>query len=108
VVCLLFPYTTLFRSPPLGAGLHRGALDEQAGRLSVQPILADDVRLDDMLGVRFVIAAKREVYEQLDETLRAQIEGSRDIVVLLDPAKNAQLFEASNASAVVVRPDRYI
>ena len=34
--------------------------------------------------------------------------GARDIVVLLDSAKNAQLLEASNASAVVVRPDRYI
>lgn len=95
-------------SPPLGAGLHQGAVDEQAGRLSVQPILTDDVRLDDLIGVRFVIAAQREVYEQLDQTLRARIEDSRDIVVLLDPAKNAQLLEASNASAVVVRPDRYI
>ncbi|NWN89579.1 MAG: bifunctional 3-(3-hydroxy-phenyl)propionate/3-hydroxycinnamic acid hydroxylase [Micrococcaceae bacterium] len=95
-------------SPPLGAGLHRGALDEQAGRLSVQSILTDDVRLDDMLGVRFVIAAQREVYEQLDQALRGRIEDSRDIVVLLDTAKNAQLLQASNASAVVVRPDRYI
>lgn len=95
-------------SPPLGAGLHRGALDEQAGRLSVQPILTDDIRLDDTLGVRFVLAAQPEMYEQLDEALRARIEDSRDIVVLLDPTKNAQVLEASNALAAVVRPDRYI
>lgn len=95
-------------SPPLGAGLHQGEVDERAGTLSIQPILKEDVRLDDIVGARFVLAAQRDVYEQLDQELRTRIENSRDVVMLLDPVKNAQLLEASGTSALVIRPDRYI
>ncbi|MGO4492785.1 bifunctional 3-(3-hydroxy-phenyl)propionate/3-hydroxycinnamic acid hydroxylase, partial [Arthrobacter sp. 2YAF22_2] len=49
-------------SPPLGPGLHEGGTDERAGRLATQPILADGVRLDDMVGSRFLVATTRELY----------------------------------------------
>ncbi len=46
-------------SEGLGVGLHEGDRDERAGKLSVQPILQDGTRLDDMVGTHFVVAADR-------------------------------------------------
>lgn len=95
-------------SPALGPGLHEGGTDERAGRLGMQPILSDGVRLDDMVGFRFLIATTRELYAAVPAPLRNQLEGNDDIVVLFDPAKVGQILAAAGAQAVVVRPDRYI
>ena len=95
-------------APALGPGLHEGATDERAGRLGMQPILADGVRLDDMVGIRFLVATTRDLYAAVPEALRTQLEGNDDVVVLFDPAKVGQILEASGAQLVVVRPDRYI
>ena len=74
----------------------------------MQPILADGVRLDDMVGSRFLVATTRELYAALPAPLRIQLEGNDDVVVLFDPAKVGQILAAAGASIVVVRPDRYI
>jgi 3-(3-hydroxy-phenyl)propionate hydroxylase len=95
-------------APPLGPGLHEGGTDDRAGRLATQPILADGVRLDDMVGSRFLVATTRELYAELPSSLRTQLEGNDDVVVLFDPAKVGQILTAAGANIVVVRPDRYI
>jgi len=95
-------------APALGPGLHEGGRDERAGRLAMQPILSDGVRLDDMVGSRFLVATTREIYAAIAEPLREQLEVSDDIVVLFDPAKVGQILAALGAQVVIVRPDRYI
>ena len=95
-------------SPALGPGLHDGGTDERAGRLGMQPILADGVRLDDMVGSRFLVATTRELYAAVPAPLRELLEEHADVVVLFDPAKVGQILAAAGAQAVVVRPDRYI
>ncbi|MEV5051416.1 bifunctional 3-(3-hydroxy-phenyl)propionate/3-hydroxycinnamic acid hydroxylase [Arthrobacter sp. LAR12-1-1.1] len=95
-------------APALGPGLHGGGTDERAGRLGMQPILADGVRLDDMVGSRFLVATTRELYAAVPAPLRELLEEHADVVVLFDPAKVGQILAAAGAQAVVVRPDRYI
>ena len=74
----------------------------------MQPILADGVRLDDMVGSRFLVATTRELYAAVPAPLRELLEEHADVVVLFDPAKVGQILAAAGAQAVVVRPDRYI
>ncbi|NWN89568.1 MAG: bifunctional 3-(3-hydroxy-phenyl)propionate/3-hydroxycinnamic acid hydroxylase [Micrococcaceae bacterium] len=95
-------------SPPIGPGLHDENEGDIAGYLSIQPILADGTRLDELVGLRFLIAADTELYEQLNSNLRNQIESSDHIVVIHEAEKINQLLEFSSSSAVVIRPDRYL
>lgn len=95
-------------APALGPGLHEGGVDERAGRLAIQPILSDGVRLDDMVGSRFLVATTHKIYSAIPSQLREQLEDSADVVVLFDPAKVGQILQAAGAQAVVIRPDRYI
>src|SRR5699024_5542966 len=71
-------------SPPLGPGLHEGASDQRAGRLSIQPILANGIRLDDLVGPRFALVMAPELYDDLDADLRQQIESNEELIVLRD------------------------
>lgn len=95
-------------SPALGPGLHEGELDERAGKLGMQPILADGTRLDDMVGPHFLVAADRETYSALPSTIKAALDDDGDTVTLLDPLKVDQILAATGAKAVVLRPDHYI
>lgn len=95
-------------APPLGSGLHEGDSDGRAGRLSIQPILADGIRLDDMVGVHFIVATTPTLYSQLTPATKAQLDEDGDVVTLLDPAKVEHLLTTTGAPAVVIRPDRYI
>ena len=94
--------------PALGPGLHEGDTDERAGKLSIQPILADGTRLDDTIGSHFLVAADRAVYDQLPEPTRAALDQDGDTVTLVDPLKIDALLQSVRARAVVIRPDRYI
>jgi 3-(3-hydroxy-phenyl)propionate hydroxylase len=94
--------------PALGPGLHEGDRDERAGRLSVQPILADGTRLDDLVGLHFLVVAARDVYDALPESIRESLDEDADVVTLLDPASADQLLHSVQAKALVVRPDHYI
>jgi 3-(3-hydroxy-phenyl)propionate hydroxylase len=95
-------------APALGPGLHEGGTDERAGRLGMQPILVDGVRLDDMVGSRFLVATTYGLYAAVPAAVRNQLEENDDVVVLFDPAKVGLILEAAGAQLVVVRPDRYI
>jgi 3-(3-hydroxy-phenyl)propionate hydroxylase len=95
-------------SPALGSGLHEADRDERAGRLSMQPILADGTRLDELVGPHFLVAASREVYDALPEPVKERLDEDADVVILLDPAQVGQLLDSVHAQAAVIRPDRYI
>ncbi|GAA4718601.1 bifunctional 3-(3-hydroxy-phenyl)propionate/3-hydroxycinnamic acid hydroxylase [Phytohabitans rumicis] len=95
-------------APPLGPGLHTGARDERAGRLSIQPVLADGQRLDDLVGVRFLLATSPQLLDGLAPDTRAAVEADPETVVLTAPKQVGQLLASVEAPAVVVRPDRYI
>lgn len=100
--------TAVPTSPALGAGLHEGDADERAGRLGIQPILADGTRLDDMVGTHFLVAADRAVHSALPAALRAALDTDADVVTLLDPLKVDRILSAAGGRAVVMRPDHYI
>src|SRR5699024_174749 len=95
-------------SPPLGPGLHEGASDQRAGRLSIQPILANGIRLDDLVGPRFALVMAPELYDDLDADLRQQIESNEELIVLRDSEQADPVLQAAGAQAVLIRPDRYI
>lgn len=95
-------------SPALGPGLHEGGTDQRAGRLAVQPLLADGTRLDDMVGTHFLVVAQRGVYDQLPGATKSALDEDGDVVTLLDPLKVDQVLASAGARAVVVRPDHYI
>lgn len=95
-------------APSLGPGLHDGDRDARAGLLGIQPILADGVRLDDVIGRRFLVATDRELYDGLSDEVKERLDDDTESVVLLDPAKTSQLLESAGARAIVHRPDHYV
>ena len=76
-------------APPLGPGLHTGPGDERAGRLSVQSVLPDGRRLDDLVGVRFLLAATPELLEAVATEVRAAVDADPETVVLTDAGRSA-------------------
>src|SRR5699024_4255656 len=56
--------------PALGPGLHDAANDDRAGWLGMQPILADGIRLDDIVGSHFLVATMPDMYNRIDLNLR--------------------------------------
>ncbi|MBW9120483.1 bifunctional 3-(3-hydroxy-phenyl)propionate/3-hydroxycinnamic acid hydroxylase [Microbacterium trichothecenolyticum] len=93
--------------PVLGPGLHAGE-GGGGGKLGPQPILADGIRLDDMVGSHFLVAAEREVHDDLSPALRAALDDDGEVITLLDPAKVSDLLTTIGARAAVLRPDHYI
>jgi 3-(3-hydroxy-phenyl)propionate hydroxylase len=102
------PGETLPPAPPLGPGLHTGPGDPKAGMLSVQPVLADGTRLDELIGQRFLVASANDLVDALPAAARSALEADPETVVLTDPGKVGGLLAPVAAAAVVVRPDRYI
>jgi 3-(3-hydroxy-phenyl)propionate hydroxylase len=94
-------------APPLGPGLHTGDRDPRAGKLSAQPLLSDNKRLDDEVGPQFLVAAPTEFLDRLSPTLRTALDANNRITVLSEPAIIDGLTDSAGA-AVVLRPDRYI
>lgn len=94
-------------APSLGPGSHAGT-DPCAGRLSVQPVLPDGRRLDDLVGRRFLLAADAELLASLAPSLLSRIEEDAEIVALTAGEHIDQLLASVEAPAVVVRPDRYV
>jgi len=85
-------------SPSLGPGLH--AATAPAGHVGEQPLLADDLRLDDVVGYRHALVVEPDwnVGSVPDEV----------VVVRADsPAARAWL-QRLEAGAVLLRPDRYV
>ena len=102
------PEASVPQAPALGPGLHRGPADPQAGRLSVQPLLADGSRLDDLVGPRFLVAAEASLMQAVGDAARSALDADPETVVFTDPGKVGDLLAATGTAAVVVRPDRYI
>jgi 3-(3-hydroxy-phenyl)propionate hydroxylase len=93
-------------NPPLGPGVHTGT--GVGGHLSSQPVLADGRRMDELVGSRFLVAARPELLDGLAPAVRALTGDASEIAVLTAPEEIDQLLASVDASAVVVRPDRYI
>ncbi|MCX5435608.1 bifunctional 3-(3-hydroxy-phenyl)propionate/3-hydroxycinnamic acid hydroxylase [Streptomyces sp. NBC_00117] len=94
--------------PALGPGLHAGSVDREAGRLSIQPMLADGTRLDDLVGRRFLLAASPQLLAELPEFVRTALENDPEIAVVSSPEHVGVLLDSVVSSAVLVRPDRYV
>jgi 3-(3-hydroxy-phenyl)propionate hydroxylase len=87
-------------APRLGAGLH-GNSPEPAGTLPPQPLLPDGLRLDDAVGLRFLLACTPR--------LAGTVPDRSDTVVISEPAGVIDaLLRPYDCDAIVVRPDRYV
>lgn len=95
-------------APPLGPGAHTGPADPHAGHLSMQPILSDGTRLDDLVGRRFLLAATPELPAALPAAVSKALQDDPEVAVLTSPQQVGQLLTSVEAPAVVVRPDRYV
>lgn len=96
------------QTPLLGDGLH-GATAGFVGALAVQPII-DGIRFDDVVGARFVVAARRELIVSLPEGTASALTAAESRITLVSEGDLgfAELTGSVDAGAVVVRPDRYI
>jgi 3-(3-hydroxy-phenyl)propionate hydroxylase len=93
--------------PRLGTGI-AGGWNGFAGQLAPQPQLAHGIRLDDRVGYRFAAMLQPEFAASLPEELFGRL-ADREIVVVADDASEPQAWlQAAGASAILVRPDRYV
>ena len=93
-------------TPRLGPGLH-GDAAPPAGTRAMQPRLADGARLDDRVGYRSCVLALPRFIETLPPATRQTLDESKQVLVPADGEAKDYLTRL-NASAIVIRPDRYI
>jgi 3-(3-hydroxy-phenyl)propionate hydroxylase len=93
--------------PDLGPGVH-GATDASAGRLSVQPRLANGQMLDDLVGYNFAVIAEPAVLAEVDPATRQAWQRLGAAVVAELPTPLGAWMEERRARALIVRPDRYV
>lgn len=95
------------RKPLLGPGLFAGRTD-MTGQLAPQPELSDGERLDARVGYRFALLVNPNAAGWLDGDVRRRAADAG--VALIDDAAPALQHWLSDhkASAVLVRPDRYV
>jgi 3-(3-hydroxy-phenyl)propionate hydroxylase len=93
--------------PRLGPGVAAG-WNGLAGQIAPQPRLADGSRLDDQVGYRFAALMQPDFTADLSpETLGRLVD--REVVVVADDAPELGAWlGAAEASAILVRPDRYV
>jgi 3-(3-hydroxy-phenyl)propionate hydroxylase len=93
--------------PRLGPGVAAG-WNSLAGQIAPQPRLADGTRLDDRVGYRFAALLQPDFAADLPaDTLGRLVD--REVVVVADDAPEPQAWlQAADASAILVRPDRYV
>jgi 3-(3-hydroxy-phenyl)propionate hydroxylase len=94
-----------FPAPGLGPGLHLGPL---GGTLFPQPRLADGRRLDELVGNDFALIGRSAVLESADADTRLRWRSARVCCVEADEGALAAWLDQHGASAVIVRPDRYL
>jgi 3-(3-hydroxy-phenyl)propionate hydroxylase len=75
--------------PSLGPGVHTGT--GAGGHLSCQPVLADGRRMDELVGRRFLVAARPELVDGLAPAARALAGDASEIAVLTAPEEIDQL-----------------
>lgn len=93
--------------PALGPGLAAGWTGP-AGRLAPQPRLANGRLLDEVTGYRFAALMRPEFGARLPAGLRDRMR-QRNVAIVSDDEPELQSWlQATDAPAVVVRPDRYV
>jgi len=96
-----------FPAPRLGPGAWQGD-HEAAGRIFPQPRLADGRLLDEAVGNHFAVVAEPSLLAQLPQGLPTAWQGAGAVVLPADDPALAEWLQAHGASAVVIRPDRYV
>lgn len=99
------PNALVYPVPHLGEGLFDGSAG--AGKISPQPRLADNRKLDDLLGYRFGLIATADFLDHLDALTRTELSAAAIVVVKASGAIEPWLAELQCA-AVLLRPDRYV
>jgi 3-(3-hydroxy-phenyl)propionate hydroxylase len=93
--------------PRLGSGVAAG-WNGLAGQIAPQPCLADGTRLDDRVGYRFAALVQPDFAADLPADMLGLLV-DREVVVMTDDAPELQgWLQAADASAILVRPDRYV
>ena len=96
-----------YPQPRLGPGLH-GDAPPPAGSISSQPRLPDGRLMDDALGFRFAVIGASAVVDGVSAATREAWD-CFDTTVLTDAGEEVDEWLSSlEASAVILRPDRYI
>jgi 3-(3-hydroxy-phenyl)propionate hydroxylase len=89
--------------PPLGPGAHDGGI--LGGRLPAQILLPDGQRLDDRIGYRHAIVATEALADAADDITSTD---GRLHIVTADTAPLRDWLQVQGATAVLLRPDRYV
>ena len=100
----------VFELPPqlLGAGAFDATPDSPAGRPFPQPRLEDGRLLDDLLGRRSAVIGHRDALSAAAPATAQRWLRSNAIVIDRPEPLLDEWLRAHNASAVILRPDRYI
>ncbi|SCK55380.1 3-(3-hydroxy-phenyl)propionate hydroxylase [Variovorax sp. HW608] len=100
----------IFELPPqlLGAGAFDPTVPELAGRPFPQPQLDDGRLLDEVLGRRSAVIGSRQVLSAVSATTASLWQHSGAVVIDQPDASLQEWLRAHDASAVILRPDRYI
>lgn len=91
-------------TPRLGSGLHGGAV-APAGTLAPQPRLRDGRLMDDAVGQRFGVITATSLWNEMTPE---DLDGLDDSVLAVLPGEGQDWLRDLGASAIVVRPDRYV
>jgi 3-(3-hydroxy-phenyl)propionate hydroxylase len=93
--------------PRLGLGLAPG-WERPAGEIAPQPRLVDGTRIDDHVGYKYAALVRPDFAASLPAETLATL-AKREVTVLADDAPEQQAWlQKIGASAILVRPDRYV
>jgi 3-(3-hydroxy-phenyl)propionate hydroxylase len=93
--------------PRLGPGLAVG-LNGLAGQIAPQPQLANGTLLDDHVGYKYAALLLPDFAASLSAETLAEL-ANREVIIVADDAPEQQAWlQATGASAILVRPDRYM
>ena len=93
--------------PRLGPGVAAG-WNDLVGQIALQPVLADGTRLDDRVGYRFAALMQPNFAADLPANTLGRLV-DREVAVVVDNGPETRAWlEAADASAILVRPDRYV
>jgi 3-(3-hydroxy-phenyl)propionate hydroxylase len=88
-------------SPGLGPGRHEGF--GAAGRIGEQPVLADGRRMDDAVGYRHALLVDADLAPAAREMIDEDA-----VLIVADSAESRDWLDRLQATAVLLRPDRYV
>ena len=93
--------------PRLGSGLAPG-WNGLAGQIAPQPRLADGAKIDDRVGYRFAALMQPDFADSLPAEILGRL-ADRDVAIVRDGSPEPGFWlQSTGASAILVRPDRYV